>query len=131
MFIAMNRLSTIFAAAIALGLTGCASEVKPAYVSPVQYQSFNCEQLHAEYARIDRYIEGGVSAPSSPSVGVGIGGGVSSRGGWGFGPSVSFGFGQERRARQAELARVLGEQEAIAVAAGHKGCPITVTNKKH
>lgn len=125
-----TTLSTMFAAAIALGLSGCASDVKPTYVSPAQYQSFNCEQLQTEYARIDRYIEGGVSTPSSTSVGVGIGGGVSS-GGWGFGPSVSLGIGQARRARQAELARVLGEQEAIAIAAKYKGCPITAADQTH
>lgn len=116
------------AIAITLGLAGCASDVKPQYVSPAQYQSFSCDQLHSEYDRITRYIEGGVSTPSSTSVGVGVGGGISS-GGWGFGPSVSIGVGQARRARQAELARVLGEQEAIAIAAGNKGCPIAAARK--
>ena len=38
---------------ITLGLAGCASDVKPQYVSPAQYQSFSCDQLHSEYDRIN------------------------------------------------------------------------------
>lgn len=110
---------------------GCASTVKPMYVSPTQYQALNCAQLHNEYGRIDQYIKRGVSSPKTTGVGVGLGvGGGFGRGGWGFGPSVSVNMGQSQRTQHSELARVLGEQDAIAQAAQFKGCPIAAASKK-
>ena len=110
---------------------GCASNPKPLYVSPTQYQSMNCMQLHAEYSRIEQYIQRGVSSPKTTGVGVGLGvGGGFGRGGWGIGPSISVNMGQSQRTQNSELARVLGEQEAIAQAAQFKGCPIAAASKK-
>lgn len=110
---------------------GCASSVKPMYVSPTQYQALNCAQLHAEYGRIAQYIQRGVSSPKTTGVGVGLGvGGGFGRGGWGIGPSISVNMGQSQRTQNSELARVLGEQEAIAQAAQFKGCPIMAAAKK-
>lgn len=112
-------------------LTGCASTVKPMYVSPTQYQALNCAQLHSEYGRIAQYIQRGVSSPKTTGVGVGLGvGGGFGRGGWGIGPSVSVNVGQSQRTQNSELSRVLGEQEAIAQAAQFKGCPIMAASKK-
>jgi hypothetical protein len=72
----------------------CASTVKPAYVSPTQYQSLNCQQLQAEYNRIQHYIDNGVQTPKRTGVGVGVGlGGGWGKGGWGFGPSISVNMG--------------------------------------
>lgn len=110
---------------------GCATTVKPLYVSPTQYQSMNCMQLHNEYGRIGQYIQRGVSSPKTTGVGVGLGvGGGFGRGGWGIGPSISVNMGQSQRTQNSELARVLGEQEAIAQAAQFKGCPIAAASKK-
>lgn len=112
-------------------MTGCASSVKPMYVSPTQYQALNCAQLHAEYGRIAQYIQRGVSSPRTTGVGVGLGmGGGFGRGGWGIGPSVSVNVGQSQRTQNSELSRVLGEQDAIAQAAQFKGCPIMAASKK-
>jgi hypothetical protein len=113
-------------------LGGCASSVKPLYVSPTQYQALNCQQLHAEYGRIAQYIQRGVSSPRTTGVGVGLGiGGIFGRGGgWGIGPSVSVNVGQSQRTQNSELSRVLGEQDAIAQAAQFKGCPITAARQK-
>ncbi|XID75044.1 hypothetical protein ACF3NA_00220 [Alkanindiges sp. WGS2144] len=118
-------------AGAALLMAGCASSVKPIYVSPTQYQALNCQQLHAEYARIGQYIQRGVSSPKTTGVGVGLGvGGIFGRGGgWGIGPSVSVNMGQSQRTQNSELARVLGEQEAIAQAAQFKGCPIAASKR--
>lgn len=114
-----------------LVMTGCASSVKPMYVSPTQYQALNCAQLHAEYGRIAQYIQRGVSSPKTTGVGVGLGvGGGFGRGGWGIGPSVSVNVGQSQRTQNSELSRVLGEQDAIAQAAQFKGCPIVAASKK-
>lgn len=121
----------VLASAVLL-LGGCASSVKPLYVSPTQYQALNCQQLHAEYGRIAQYIQRGVSSPRTTGVGVGLGiGGIFGRGGgWGIGPSVSVNVGQAQRTQNSELSRVLGEQDAIAQAAQFKGCPITAASKR-
>lgn len=119
-------LTSLTLVAVALLGSGCASTVKPMYVSPTQYQALNCQQLQAEYDRIGAYIQRGVSAPKTTGVGVGLGvGGIfGGRGGWGIGPSISVNLGQSQASHNSELARVLGEQDAIAQAAQFKGCPI-------
>ena len=93
--------------------------------------ALNCQQLQSEYNRIQQYIESGVQAPKRTGVGVGVGlgGGWGSRGGWGIGPSVSVNMGQSSNTKNTELARLLGEQEAIVQAAKFKACPIIVKLK--
>ena len=115
----------------ALLLSACATPVKPAYVSPAQYQALNCSQLQSEYNRIQQYIDNGVQPPkrTGVGVGVGVGGGWGSRGGWGIGPRVSVNMGQSSNTKKTELARLMGEQEAVVQAAKFKGCPIIVRLK--
>jgi len=112
-------------------LAACATTVKPSYVSPTQYQALNCQQLQSEYNRIQQYIDNGVQAPkrTGVGVGVGVGGGWGSHGGWGIAPSVSVNMGQSSNSKNTELARLLGEQEAVVQAAKFKNCPIIVRNK--
>jgi len=122
-------LSPLLGSTLLLG--ACATTVKPSYVSPTQYQALNCQQLQSEYNRIQQYIDSGVQPPkrSGVGVGVGVGGGWGSRGGWGIGPSVSVNMGQSSNTKKTELARLLGEQEAVVQAAQFKNCPIIVRNK--
>lgn len=135
-YLAIVKANTSATLSIACGLLlltlgGCATTVKPLYVSPTQYQTLSCQQLHAEYVRIDQYIQRGVATPARTGMGVGVGlGGGWGSGGWGFGPSISVNMGQSRNTKNTELARVLGEQEAVAQAAQFKGCPIAVVAKK-
>ena len=118
----------VLAASVLLG--ACAWTVKPAYVSPTQYQSLNCQQLQAEYNRIQQYIDNGVQTPKRTGVGVGVGlGGGWGKGGWGFGPSISVNMGQSMNTKNTELANVLGQQDAIVQAARFKGCPIIVKQR--
>ena len=122
-------LSLLLGSTLLLG--ACTTTVKPSYVSPTQYQALNCQQLQSEYNRIQQYIDSGVQPPkrSGVGVGVGVGGGWGSRGGWGIGPSVSVNMGQSSNTKKTELARLLGEQEAVVQAAQFKNCPIIVRNK--
>ncbi len=112
-------------------LAACATTVKPTYISPTQYQALNCQQLQSEYNRIQQYIDNGVQPAKRTGVGVGVGlgGGWGSRGGWGIGPSVSVNMGQSSNTKKTELARLLGEQEAVVQAAKFKNCPIIIRNK--
>ena len=117
-------ISVVIASAL---LGACASTVKPAYVSPTQYQSLNCSQLQAEYNRIQSYIENGVQTPKRTGMGVGLGlGGGWGRHGWGFGPSISVNMGQSSTTKHSELANVMGQQDAIVQAAKFKSCPIII-----
>lgn len=122
-------LSLLLGSTVLLG--ACATTVKPSYVSPTQYQALNCQQLQSEYNRIQQYIDNGVQAPkrTGVGVGVGVGGGWGSHGGWGIAPSVSVNMGQSSNSKNTELARLLGEQEAVVQAAKFKNCPIIVPNK--
>lgn len=122
-------LSLLLGSTLLLG--ACATTVKPTYVSPTQYQALSCQQLQSEYNRIQQYVDSGVQPPkrSGVGVGVGVGGGWGSRGGWGIGPSVSINMGQSSNTKKTELARLLGEQEAVVQAAQFKNCPIIVRNK--
>lgn len=123
----MKRLFWLPVVAASVLLGACASTVKPAYVSPTQYQTLNCQQLQAEYDRIQQYIDNGVQTPKRTGMGVGVGlGGGWGRGGWGFGPSISVNMGQSMNTKNTELANVLGQQDAIVQAAKFKGCPIIV-----
>ena len=122
-------LSLLLGSTLLLG--ACATTVKPTYVSPTQYQALSCQQLQSEYNRIQQYIDSGVQPPkrSGVGVGVGVGGGWGSHGGWGIGPSVSVNMGQSSNTKKTELARLLGEQEAVVQAAKFKNCPIIIRNK--
>lgn len=124
----MKRLYWMPVLAATMLLGACASTVKPTYVSPTQYQALNCQQLQAEYNRIQLYIDNGVQTPKRTGVGVGVGlgGGWGSRSGWGFGPSISVNMGQSMNTKNTELSKVLGQQDAIVQAAQFKGCPIIV-----
>ena len=114
-------------------LGGCAStaSVKPVYVSPAQYQSLSCTQLQSEYNRIHRYAESGVEPETRTGMGVGfgLGGGWGRHGGWGVVPSISVNLGQSSTSKRTELARILGQQEAVAQAAQFKGCPMLIRQR--
>lgn len=122
----MKKYIAGLAVMITLILTGCATKnIKPTYVSPTQYQTWNCAQLHTEYNRIAQYLEQGVEPAKRTGVGVGLGiGGGLGRGGWGIGPSVSVNMGQSSDTKRTEIAKLYGQQDAIAQAAQFKNCPI-------
>ncbi|EOR10974.1 hypothetical protein [Acinetobacter tandoii] len=124
----MKKIALSILAASSVLLTACATTVKPTYVSPTQYQSLNCQQLQAEYDRIQQYLDQGVSVPKSTGMGVdvGLGGGWSRGGGWGFGPSVSLNMGQSSNTKKTEISRLMGQQDAVFQAAQFKNCPIKV-----
>ncbi|MCF8999878.1 hypothetical protein [Acinetobacter nectaris] len=127
----MNLLKVFFPCFSILSLTACSSlPVKPTYVSPAQYQSFNCMQLQAEYNRIQQYLVQGVETPKRTGMGVGLGlGGGWGRGGWGFGPSISFNLGQSSNTKRTEVSQLLGQQDAISQAAKFKSCPMQIVKR--
>lgn len=101
----MKKITIAFLMGTTLLLSACATTVKPTYVSPTQYQALNCQQLQAEYNRIQQHLDEGVPTAKRTGVGVGLGlgGGWSHGGGWGFGPSVSVNMGQSSNTKKLKF----------------------------
>jgi hypothetical protein len=107
--------------ATSLALMGCATSSKSvgtSYISPLQYQSYDCEQLAGESQRINFRVNqlGGrldeAAANDAALVGVGL---VL------FWP-VLFALGGTKQ-QEADYARLKGEHEAIQQSAVMKKCP--------
>ncbi len=116
--------TALLASASIIGLSGCATSgnVTPQYVPPSTYQSYDCESLSQEYARVERYVDAALNERSSFSAS-GVGVGVSA-GRWGISPNISFGVGRSNsnKARDARLSRLYGEADAIIQSARVKRC---------
>ena len=119
----MNFLRTagISLVATAMVLSGCATssdKIAASYVSPMQYQSYDCDQLVAEGARLNQRVltlQGQVDkAASNDKALTGVGAIL-------FFP-VLFALGGNQQ-QEAEYGRLKGEHEAIQQAAIVKKCP--------
>lgn len=105
---------------VAFGLAGCSTaskDIAPTYVSPAQFQSYDCQQLYAEGQRIQtRYVELGGRLDQAASndqmlTGVGI---VL------FWPAL-FALGGTKQ-QEAEYARLRGEHDAVQQASISRKC---------
>lgn len=106
---------------VALAVAGCATssdKIAPAYISPMQYQAYDCDQLTAESIRLNQRVlslQGQVdkaAANDKALTGVGV---IL------FFP-VLFALGGNQQ-QEAEYGRLKGEYEAIQQAATLKKCP--------
>jgi hypothetical protein len=105
-----------------LALTGCASssdKVAPTYISPMQYDAYNCQQLAEEAQRISAHVTGAAGAQDSQAT----------KDAWAttaaiivFWPAAFFVQGDKQNA--AELARLKGEMDAVEQASIRKQCGI-------
>lgn len=100
-------------------LTGCASRaqnIKALYVSPLQYQSYNCTQVGEELDRVSRKVvevsgqQNSTANKDAVAMGVGL---VL------FWPALFLLPGGDHK---DELARLKGEYDAISVVAINKEC---------
>jgi hypothetical protein len=114
--------------AIAIALSGCATsskDVATAYVSPVQYQNYDCDQIAAESQRLTARVQqlGGrldeAASNDKAIAGVGI---------LLFWPAL-FALGGTKQ-QEAEYARLKGEAEALQQAAVAKKCPGAMAAKR-
>jgi hypothetical protein len=106
----------------ALALVGCASkstEIAPTYVSPIQYQSYSCNQLAEEAQRVATAAATatGVQDHQATSDAVAMGVGLVI-----FWPSLFFIGGDKTNA--AQLAQLKGQMDAIQQASIQKNCGI-------
>jgi hypothetical protein len=111
---------------VLMALVGCAKsteEIPSAYVSPLIYQDYSCNQLAAEMQRVTRRVyESGVivddvAEGDDMAMGVGL---IL------FWPSLFFIDGDGPEA--AQYARLKGEHEAVEIASIQKECGLKFTN---
>lgn len=120
----MRKMAVFCAVSVALG--GCATaskDVATAYVSPVQYQSYDCQQLAAESQRVVQRVQelGGHLDQAARNDAALVGVGVVL-----FWPAL-FALGGTK-SQEAEYGRLKGEAEAVQQAAVARKCPTVVAD---
>lgn len=113
--------TTATVTALALALSGCATaskDIATAYVSPIQYQNYDCDQLAGESQRLTSRVQqlGGRldEAASNDKAIAGVGMIL-------FWPAL-FALGGTKQ-QEAEYGRLKGEADALHQAAIAKKCP--------
>jgi hypothetical protein len=107
---------------LALGTFGCASssdKITASYVSPMQYEAYNCRQLAEEAQRVSSRAAQAAGAQDSQATNDKI---ATTVGVIIFWPSLFFIGGDKQNA--AELARLKGEMDAIQQESIRKKCGI-------
>ncbi|MBB6308149.1 hypothetical protein [Xanthobacter tagetidis] len=119
---AAGRVAGAAAALGALALAGCAKsadQVSAAYVSPMQFQSYNCQQLAQEAERISARAVALTGTQNRQAASDAVVTAVAVVIFW----PAAFMVGGDN-AQTAELARLKGEMEAIEQVSIHKKCGI-------
>jgi hypothetical protein len=101
----------VSAASVALILVGCASkssDIAPSYVSPKQYDAYNCQQLAEEAQRISAHAAEAAGAQDSQATREAV---ATTAAIVVFWPAAFF-VGDDKQ-NAAELARLRGEMDAI------------------
>ena len=106
----------------ALSLAGCASraaDIAPAYVSPIQYQSFTCPQLAAEAQRVSAAAAAASGQQDSQATKDAV---ATTVGVIVFWPTLFLIGGDKQNA--AQLAQLKGQMDAIQQESIAKNCGI-------
>lgn len=115
----MKPLAVLLAAAVLAGCATRATDVAPAYVSPLAYDAFSCPQLRDEASRISVRAVAATGAQNQRAANDAVATGISLVLFW---PAVFLVRGDGPQA--AELARLKGEMEAIEQVSIRKNCGI-------
>lgn len=103
-------------------LAGCASSpdrISAAYVSPIQYSGYDCDQVRSELMRVSGRVRevAGAQKQQANSDAIAMGVGLVL-----FWPALFFLAGGNDR--KEELSRLKGEYDALEQAAIQKSCPV-------
>jgi hypothetical protein len=112
----------LLSALSALALVGCATgsdKIAPSYVSPMQYDAYNCRQLAEEAQRISAHASAAAGAQDSQVTKDAV---ATTAAIIIFWPAAFFVQGDKQNA--AELARLKGQMEAIEQVSIRKQCGI-------
>lgn len=112
----------ITAALCASLLAACASspdKISAAYVSPIQYSGYDCDQVRSELMRVSGRVRevAGAQKQQANSDAIAMGVGLVL-----FWPALFFLAGGNDR--KEELSRLKGEYDALEQAAIQKNCPV-------
>lgn len=110
----------VIAVVVATALSGCAStadKVAASYVSPLQYQSYDCDQIAAEAARVHASA---VSTGAQLNKAASNDAGITAAGVILFWPALFFLGGNQQK--ESEYGRLRGEYEALERASIAKKC---------
>lgn len=113
---------------ITLLLAGCAKssgEIRGSYISPIQYQSYDCQQIGAEMQRVSMHANEAAGVQDNKADSDAL---VTAAAIVVFWPAAFFVGGDGQNA--AELARLKGEFEALERAGIEKKCGLDVKGKK-
>ena len=102
-------------------LIGCASspeDISASYVSPMQYQDYNCNQIRQELSRVSRRVNQVAGHQADEAQGDAVATGVGMVIFW---PALFFLIGDDK---EDELKRLKGEYEALEKAAIKKECNV-------
>jgi len=120
----MQRLGMVAFAALLAGCASSASDIAPAYVSPVAYQSYTCQQLALEAQSISTRAATLSGAQDSQRTKDGV---VTAAAIVVFWPAAFFVGGDKQTA--AELSQMKGQMVAIEQASIAKKCAIQFQGK--
>ena len=117
-----KAISGALAAAVLAGCATASKDITPTYVSPIQYQTYDCEQLSAESLRLTQRVQqlGGRLDEASTNDKTITAAGIIL-----FGPAL-FVLGGTKQ-QEAEFARLKGEHDALQQAAIGRKCPGAMT----
>jgi hypothetical protein len=107
---------------VAFAVSGCASssdKITASYVSPIQYENWNCRQLTEEAQRVSHRAAAAAGAQDSQATKDAV---ATTVGVIVFWPALFLIGGDKQNA--SELARLKGEMEAIEQASIRKNCGI-------
>ncbi|MDQ0466947.1 hypothetical protein QO010_004744 [Caulobacter ginsengisoli] len=123
MIISLGRVARLFvvAAVIASTTTACATspdKISASYVSPLQYQGYDCDQIRAEMMRVNSRVRevAAEQRKSAKNDAIAVGVGLVL-----FWPALFFLATSDQK---EELARLKGEYDALDQSAIQKKCPV-------
>lgn len=115
----------ISAALLSVGCAKSSGEIRPAYISPMQYQNWDCQQIAAEAQRVSQHANelAGVQDDKADKDALATGAAIIL-----FWPAAFLVGGDGQTA--SELARLKCEFEALERAAIDKKCGFSVKGKR-
>lgn len=116
----MIKIYVLLISALAVGACAkSADSISPAYVSPLQYDSYSCPQLREEAARVSARASQAIGEQNAKATNDAVATGVSAVIFW---PGLFFIKGDGASA--VEVSRLKGEMDAVEQASIRKNCGI-------
>ncbi len=115
---ALRALLVVAVASQAMACATAPDKVSASYVSPLQYQGYDCDQIRSEMMRVSAKVRevSGAQAKSAKNDAIAVGVGLVL-----FWPALFFLASSDQK---EELSRLKGEYDALQQSAIQKKCPV-------